>query len=107
MGPIDPGGGPQSRVMEQDPEKLADFSDKTRPNECLQRDRDLIWGDFARDVGSALLLRLCLIEPELRAIDLCPGGIIQRLLLEVLPRTIDVELLGLEQLGLVHRDDVA
>ena len=57
--------------------------------------------------GAALLLRLCLIEPELSAIDLRPGGIIQRLLLEVLPRTIDVELLGLEQLRLVHRDDVA
>jgi hypothetical protein len=28
-------------------------------------------------------------------------------LLEMLPRTIDVELLGREQLRLVHRDDVA
>ena len=39
-----------------------------------------------RDAGAALLLRLRLIEPELSAVDLCPGGIIQCLLLEVLPR---------------------
>ena len=50
----------------------------------------------------ALSLRLCLIEPELRTIDLGLGCVVQRLLLEMLPRTIDVELLGREQLRLVQ-----
>src|SRR4051812_24659229 len=54
-----------------------------------------------RRAGStALSLRLCVIEPELRAIDLGFGGVVQRLLPKMLPRTIDVELLGREQFGL-------
>ena len=57
--------------------------------------------------GPALSPLLCLIEPELCTIDLGLGCIIQCLLLEVRPRTIDIELLRLEQLRLVHRDDVA
>src|SRR4051812_45221780 len=46
--------------------------------------------------SSALSLCLRLIEPELRTIDLGLGRVVQRLMLEMLPRTIDVELLGRE-----------
>ena len=69
---------------------------------------ELIGAEASSAAGAARYrFAWCLIEPELSAIDLGLGCIIQYLLLEVLPRTIDVELLGLEQLGLVHRDDVA
>src|SRR3977135_973108 len=40
--------------------------------------------------SGALSLRLCLIEPELRTIDLRLRCIVHCLLLEMLPRTIDV-----------------